>query len=201
MTHPPRMVASDYYELPLPRLAALRNPARARELHAEATRAAREVRAEFSHRPTLDLVTHSNGGVLALQMLRERSMVWRGGHWVLIAPALRRGGASREIGEMIRDGRLSGVTLVRPLRDRTLAFAGRRRIATWPWGDLGLSGWDLDALGEVPAGAVSTIDLPEAGHSDPLRPGSREWTFSTIVDPALGLTQPRAEHFDMGGGL
>lgn len=195
-----RTVNSTYFALPLPRIEALRNRGRSEKL-------AREIFDAWDALPAsapVSIVSHSNGGVLALQVARIligwgfalRSLV-------LIAPALRTGPASEEIGDWLTTGMLGSALLVRPTRDLLIGGIGanwRTKLYAWPWGSLGSDGWDLDALDPMTMGAdmPQTIDLPDMGHSDPVSPQNRQWLYETIILPALGLA-PWGELQPKGG--
>jgi hypothetical protein len=188
-------VNSAYYALPLPRIEALRNRGRSRELARRIELAGAALRAECGCRADLALVSHSNGAVIAMQVARElirlgtpiRSMV-------LIAPALRTRPASREIGEWLTRGMLEYALLVRPTRDLVIGGIARNwrtRLYAWPWGSLGHDGWDLDELDPYRLGVEmpETIDLPGMGHNGPVAPENREWLYREIIAPALGLAR------------
>lgn len=189
-------VNTDYFEWPLPRLAAIRNTGRSRRL-VRRIRTAAQYLVELRETPAeIAFVAHSNGAVLALQACREligsgvavRSLV-------LIAPALRTRDASREIGDYLATGMLDFALLVRPTKDAVIGAVGRSwrtKLAAWPWGSLGHDGWNADALGQwsgIFPSAAGTIDLPDMGHSDPVAPRNRRWLYQAIVAPALGLAR------------
>lgn len=198
-------VNTDYFELPLPRVAALRNPSRSRNL-VRRMKTSALYQVELREEPAeLAFVSHSNGAVLALQACREliregiavRSLV-------LLAPAIRTKDASREIGGWLASGMLGHALLVRPLRDGVIGWTARNwrtRIAVWPWGSLGHDGWAVDEISVFSfqfSAQAETVDLPDMGHSDPVAPLNRRWLYEAIVAPALGLApwgglQPREE--------
>ncbi len=187
-------VNTEYYELPLPRIAALRNPARARRLVRRLLTAAKygiELRPDPAE---LAIVSHSNGAVLALQACR--ALIAEGialRSLVLIAPAVRTTEATREVCGWLATGMLGYALLVRPTRDRLIggiAKNWRTRLVAWPWGSLGHDGWDLDEIDDADPRALlpETIDLPDMGHSDPVAPVHRRELYETILAPALGLS-------------
>lgn len=197
-THPRvATVNSSYFALPLPRIEALRNPRRSREL-------AREIRAASTRLgdAPISIVSHSNGAVLALQVARaliERGIAIRS--LVLIAPALRTRSASREIADWLARGMLDYALLVRPTRDLLISGIGanwRTKIYAWPWGSLGSDGWDVAETSPVFPNIPETIDLADMGHSDPVAPANREWLYQQVISPALGLA-PWGEIEPKGG--
>lgn len=184
-------VNTEYFELPLPRLAALRNPGRARRLVRRVKTLATygvEMRPE---RAEIAFVSHSNGAVLAMQAVR--ALIAEGiavKSLILIAPALRTREATREIREWIDRGMLGQAVLVRPLRDKLIGTIGRSwrtKLAAWPWGSLGWDGWHLDEMGSLLTIDLLTIDLPDMGHTDPVAPHNRRWLYESIIGPALGI--------------
>jgi pimeloyl-ACP methyl ester carboxylesterase len=183
-------VESEYFALPLPRIEALRNRGRSRELRADIVDLIAAACQEFQA-PPVSIVSHSNGAVLALQV--ARSLIEAGipvRSMVLIAPALRTGPATREIAEWIERGMLDYALLVRPTRDKLIGAIGanwRTRLYAWPWGSLGHDGWSMDDAGEVFPCALESIDLPNMRHSDPVSLVNRRFLFSEIIAPALGL--------------
>jgi hypothetical protein len=141
----------------------------------------------------VSIVSHSNGGVLALQV--ARGLIAKGVPirvLVLIAPALRTGPASEEIMGWLESGVLDRAVLVRPTRDLLIASIGanwRTKLFSWPWGSLGSDGWSADALQSPAADAgLLTLDLPDMGHSDPVSHTHRAWLFESVICPALGLS-------------
>lgn len=183
-------VESEYFALPLPRIEALRNRGRSRELRGEIVDLIAAASQEYNA-PPVSLVSHSNGAVLSMQVARSlieigipiRSMV-------LIAPALRTGPATREIAEWIDRGMVDYALLVRPTRDKLIKAIGanwRTRLYAWPWGSLGHDGWSCDDAGDVFPCALESIDLPNMGHSDPVSAVNRGELFAEIIAPALGL--------------
>lgn len=200
-----KTINAKYYALPLPRIEALRNRRRAKALADEIwdvwCDGFDEVDADT--RIPISIVAHSNGGVLALQVARlligwglpMRSLI-------LIAPALRTGPASKEIAEWIERGMLESALLIRPTRDILIGGIGtnwKTKLFSWPWGSLGSDGWLLDAITSPEAGAqMTTLDLPDMGHSDPIAPVHRQWLYQTVILPALGLA-PWGELQPKGG--
>ena len=187
------VVNASYYAWPLPRIEAIRNRGRSRELVRGMVRAGALLQIECGCRAAFSLVSHSNGAVLALQVARE--LIRRGTPiraMVLIAPALRTKSASREIGEWLTRGMLEYALLVRPTRDWVIGGIARNwrtRLYAWPWGSLGYDGWDLGEMDPYRLGVEmpETIDLPGMGHNDPVATENREWLYREIVSPALGL--------------
>jgi hypothetical protein len=185
-------VNSKYFALPLPRIEALRNTRRSRELAMEMECIHSAMRLEHDS-PPVSIVSHSNGAVLSLQV--ARTLIARGvpiRALVMIAPALRTGSASREIAGWLDRGMLDYALLVRPTRDIVIggiAANWRTKLYAWPWGSLGHDGWSVDVEGYGPwvTGGMQTIDLPDMGHSEPVAPHNREWLYREIVCPALGL--------------
>lgn len=183
---------SEYFELPLPRLAAVRNPRRSRHLVRRMLTAAQygiELRPEPGE---LAFVCHSNGAVLGLQA--ARALIARGvavRSMVLIAPAVRTKSASKEIAGWLARGMLGRALLVLPTRDKLIGAIGknwRMKVAAWPWGSLGHDGWDGDEFSMAELGnPPMTLVLPDQGHSDPVAPSRRRWLYEEIVAPALGL--------------
>lgn len=205
-THPEvETVNAKYYALPLPRIEALRNRRRSRELAGEIYARMCMALADLTpanHIP-ISIVAHSNGGVLALQVARILigwGVALRA--LVLIAPALRTGPATREILEWMERGMLDRAVLVRPTRDLVIGGIGanwRTKLFSWPWGSLGHDGWDLDAMQSPAADAgLLTLDLPDMGHSDPVAPVHRQWLYESVILPALGLA-PWGELQPKGG--
>lgn len=197
-----RTVNSTYYALPLPRVEALRNRRRSEKLACDIYDAWCELEnfADPEWSVPISLVSHSNGGVLALQVARlligwgipVRSLI-------LIAPALRTGPASCEIADWIERGMLESAVLVRPTRDILIGGIGaswRTKLFSWPWGSLGADDWDRDEQHRVHG--MTTLDLPDMGHSDPVSPPVRQWLYDTIILPALGLA-PWGELQPKGG--
>lgn len=191
-------VNSTYFELPLPRIAAVRNPRRSRALVKEIL----ETEGDMPAPAPISLVAHSNGGVLAMQV--ARALIAAGvpvRALVLIAPALRTRSASREIGAWLAQGMLDYALLVRPTRDRLIGAIGhswRTKIVAWPWGALGHDGWDIEAVDHGSPNTPETLDLPDMGHSDPVAPWNRHWLFSEVIVPALGLA-PWGDRRPKGG--
>lgn len=209
-------IRSEYFALPLPRIEAFRNRGRTRALVEEFVKAIESLR-RFQNSPlcadscksetmAVSIVSHSNGGVLALQVARKliamgvpiRAMV-------LIAPALRTGPATREIAGWLESGMLDYALLVRPTRDLLISSIGanwRTRLFSWPWGSLGHDGWALDCgFGISDCGfpnGMETLDLSDMGHSDPVSMEHREWLFESVIAPALGLA-PWGELEPRGG--
>lgn len=187
-----RSVVSEYWEWPLPRLAAIRNLARVRGLVQRAKRGLILHGAKAGRPLDFAAVGHSNGCVLAFGVVE--AMIGAGipvRSLVLMAPALRTCDTSRAVADWINRGMLGGAVLVRPTADRTIGLVSRFRVVTWPWGSLGLDGWDESAAAELGLESLPetmvTIDLPAEGHSDLLALGRRAETFSSLVAPALGL--------------
>lgn len=197
-------VNTEYYELPLPRVAALRNPARSHNL-VRRMKTAAQYRVEMRDTPAeLAFVSHSNGGVLALQAIRElirdgiavRSLI-------MIAPAVRTKSTTREVAAWLESGMLGYALLVRPMADTLIGGISknwRTKMLAWPWGSLGIDGWATEEFQvqgskfQVP----ETIDLPAMGHTDPVAPKTRLWLYDSIIAPALGLcpwgeVQPNGE--------
>lgn len=186
-------VNTEYYELPFPRVAALRNPARSRNL-VRRLKTAAQYQVEMRETPAeLAFVSHSNGAVLALQAIR--SLIKEGiavRALVMIAPAVRTKDASREISEWLASGMLGLALLVRATKDRVIGAVGRSwrtKLVMWPWGSLGTDGWDTSEFPEFTEINVGTIDFEGMGHSDPVSPQKRKWLYETVIAPALGLTQ------------
>lgn len=199
-------VQSEYFALPLPRIEALRNRVRSRELRGEIVDRIAAARQDYGS-PPVSIVSHSNGAVLSLQV--ARSLIEIGipvRTLVLIAPALRTGPATREIAGWIEHGMLDYALMIRPTRDKLIGAIGanwRTRLYAWPWGSLGHDGWDADVIsdmgygmGDVGSGIshrtshiphLECIDLPNMGHGDPVAPVNRGMLFSEMVAPALGL--------------
>lgn len=190
-------VNTEYFELPLPRLAALRNPGRARRL-VRRVKTAAQYQVELRETPAeIAFVSHSNGAVLALQAIR--ALIAEGiavRNLVMIAPVLRKGPATREIGGWLATGMLGSALLVRPMRDAVVGLIGanwQTKLAAWPWGSLGTEDWASDVIGVSESGRrfyadeMETLDLPEMGHNGPVAPLNRRWLFETILAPALGL--------------
>lgn len=180
-------VNTEYYELPLPRVAAVRNPARAHNL-VRRMKTAAQYRVEMRDTPAeLAFVSHSNGAVLALQAVRElirdgiavRSLI-------MIAPAVRTKSTTREVAAWLESGMLGYALLVRPMADTLIGSIGknwRTKLIAWPWGSLGIDGWAEDDRHRW----QQTIDLPSMGHTDPVAPATRLWLYDTIISPALCL--------------
>lgn len=189
-----------------PRIEAVRNAFRRDRLASEMVRLREQLatREQVSYADVFeDHFSHSNGAVKTLASLWARYRSWtpldRIHSLTMVAPACGTREASARVGMLLRVGVLQRAVLVRCLDDRLLSMVSRRRLASWPWGSLGIDGWDLDAVGWVPAGSLVTVDLPGARHSDPLRPGERERTWETIFAPACGLA-PWPESFDAVAG-
>lgn len=193
-------VNSSYFALPLPRIEALRNRGRSRDLVAEMVTACKVVQRDWGRNPRVAIVSHSNGGVLAIQV--ARGLIRRGiavHAIILMAPALRTGAASREIAEWLTSGMLEYALLVRPTRDILIGGIGanwRTKLYAWPWGSLGSDGWDVSEIEGVFPNIPETLDLPDMGHTDPVAIVNREWLYREIISPALGLApwgelQPR----------
>jgi len=185
-------VDTEYFEWPLPRVAALRNPARSRNL-VRRLKTAAQYQVEMRETPAeLAVIGHSNGNVLTFQGCRE--LIREGiaiKVMILIAPALPTRAASREISGWLASGMLGSAVLVRPMRDRVIGAAGRSwrtKIVVWPWGSLGADGWAVDEFPEFTELNIRTIDLPDMGHSDPVSPQNRRWLYEAIIAPALGLS-------------
>lgn len=178
-------ISRDYYEFPLPRLAAVRNADRIADLNDHI--AGRIVAAKYRSgiQPELAFIGHSNGCVLALHSARE---CIANGHkvkaMILMCPALRVRDTTREIAGWIRSGMLESVVMAMATGDKTLSLASALpRVVTWPWGSLGYDGWSDESLPEM-----RTITLPEEGHSTFLQdPEKRRGIFENIVAPMLGL--------------
>jgi len=184
-------VDTEYFELPLPRLAAARNPRRSRNL-VRRMKTAALYQVEMRETPAeLAFVAHSNGAVLTLQACR--ALIAQGiavRVLILIAPAVRTKAATREIAYWLASGMLGSAVLVRPTKDRVIGLIGRSwrtKIVAWPWGSLGEDGWALDEFPEYTELNIRTIDLPDMGHSDPVSPENRKWLYEAIIAPALGL--------------
>lgn len=195
-------IRSEYFALPLPRIEAFRNRGRTRALVEEFV--AKRLGAKRFEDAAVSIVSHSNGGVLALQVARK--LIAMGvpiRALVLIAPALRTGPATREIAGWLESGMLDYALLVRPTRDLLISSIGanwRTRLFSWPWGSLGNDGWDLDEISsfEFQVSGLETLDLPDMGHSDPVSMEHREWLFESVIAPALGLA-PWGELEPRGG--
>lgn len=187
-------VNTEYYELPLPRLAAVRNPKRSRNLVRRMLTAA-QYGIELRDDPAeLAFVSHSNGAVLAMQACR--ALIAQGvavKALVMIAPAVRTKDATREVCEWMSKGMLGIAMLVRPMRDVLIGSIGRNwrtKLVAWPWGSLGADGWDTSEFqvseSQVPS-CPATIDIPDMGHTDVVAPENRRWLYETIIAPKLGL--------------
>lgn len=196
-------VNTEYFELPLPRLAALRNPGRARRL-VRRVKTLSQYGVELRPREAdIAFVSHSNGAVLALQACRELiNSGWAVRSLVMIAPAVRTKDATREIAGWMDRGMLGSCLLVRPMKDRVIGSIGRSwrtKLVAWPWGSLGVDDWaaPVEMIADMGTrfyeGGMETLDLPEMGHSDPVAPANRRWLYETILAPALGLGRP-TEH-------
>lgn len=181
-----------YFEWPLPRLAAVRNLARVVELTDSARRNLVLHQAKRGRRMEFAAVGHSNGCVLAFGVCEN--LIGNGipvRSLVLMCPALRTKETTRKIADWLNRGMLGRAVLVRATGDRTIGVVARFRAVSWPWGSLGLDGWDLSSLDEIGLEAMPaemhTIDLAAEGHGDLLDLGRREETFRSLVAPALGL--------------
>jgi hypothetical protein len=190
-------VNTEYFELPLPRLAAVRNPSRSRHLVRRMLTLA-QYGVEMRPQPAeLAFVSHSNGAVLALQACR--ALIAQGiavRAMVLIAPAIKTRASSREIAGWLESGMLGSALLVRPMRDAVIGLVGRSwrtKLVAWPWGSLGDDGWAVDEFPEFTELNIRTIDLPDMGHSDPVAARNRRWLYETIIAPALGLSTKEGE--------
>ena len=190
-------VNTEYYELPLPRLAAVRNPKRSRNLVRRMLTAAQygiELRDEPAE---LAFVSHSNGAVLAMQACR--ALIAQGvavKALVMIAPAVRTKDATREVCEWMSSGMLGSALLVRPMRDVLIGGIARNwrtKLVAWPWGSLGADGWDEDIVSEFEPEfrhSPGVMDIRDMGHTDVVAPKNRRWLYETIIAPELGLTHP-----------
>lgn len=199
--HPQVMtVNTEYFELPLPRIAALRNPGRARRLVRRVKTAAAYGVELRSTSARISFVSHSNGAVLAMQACRALIAEGTPVHaLVMIAPAVRTRETTREVSQWLSSGMLGSARLVRPTKDLLIGTIGRNwrtKLVAWPWGSLGTDGWDFDTMWgddseytETP----ETTDIPNAGHTDPVSPANRRWLYESILAPALGLGRP-TEH-------
>jgi Thioesterase domain len=200
-----RTVNSRYYQLPFPRVAAVKNSQRSRDLTRQIDTAARLLAEQAQEQPAISLVSHSNGAVLAMQV--ARSLIERGRplqSLVLIAPATPTRSTSREVADWLSRGMLDYALLVRPSSDLVIGTIGanwQTRLLAWPWGALGHDGWAAEEfqVSEFQAsGRQETICLPDMGHSDPVHERNWEWLYTRIVGPALGLSpwldlQPEGE--------
>lgn len=186
-----RTVNTRYYQLPFPRVAAIKNTRRSRDLSRQVTTAVTLLAEQTGTRPTVSMVAHSNGGVIAMQV--ARALIAKGQpveSMILIAPALRTSDASREIAGWLDTGMLETALLVRPTRDLVIggiATNWQSRALAWPWGALGHEGWDVAEIEHVFPNIPMTKDLPGMGHSDPTKPHNRAWLYESIIAPALGL--------------
>lgn len=196
-------VNTEYYELPLPRLAAIRNPKRSRNLVRRMLTAA-QYGIELRDDPAeLAFVSHSNGAVLALQACR--ALIAQGvavKALVMIAPAVRTTAASREVAGWLDSGMLEEALLVRPTRDIVIGTIGRSwrtKITAWPWGSLGSDGWDVAEFENVFPNYPMTTDLPDMGHTDVVAPAYRRTLYETIIAPALGLVGEGIQGFRDSG--
>lgn len=195
-------VNTEYFELPLPRLAAVRNPARSRRLVRRLLTAA-QYRVEMREEPAeIAFVSHSNGAVLAMQACRE--LIAQGiavRSLIMIAPAVRTKDASSEVAKWLDTGMLDYALLVQPMADTLIGGIARNwrtKLVAWPWGSLGSDGWDLSEIGDVFPNIPETIALPDMGHTDPVSVNARLWLYESIIAPALGLApwggvQPNGE--------
>lgn len=195
-----RTITSHYFELPLPRIAALRNPDRSRRLAMRLRSMQDMYFDQVGVDPAISLVSHSNGAVLNLQAARlliEDGIKIHA--MVLIAPAIRTKDASEEIDRWLLSGMLGRAVLVRPRLDGLLSLVSRAKIASWPWGSLGHDGWAVDRMDSFDSeNPPMTIDLPNDRHSDPVSVERRGVTFREIIAPALGLSEWPCE-FAFGG--
>lgn len=187
---------TDYYkEWIFPRVAAIRNQERIRRNVSTFLLQARLTREKRGRAPRMDFGGHSNGGILAVGTAREMiAEGYRVESIILMAPALRAKETSRELSDWIDRGMLGRVLLVRATKDRTLGLAKLLpRIVCWPWGVLGLLGWDETVISESAAAHFYTLDLAE-GHTEFLQPDRREETFETIIGPWVVGDLPEGAH-------
>lgn len=182
------VITAEYFELPLPRVAAIRNRSRSRSLIHRIDARAREIQRTFGTAPLISILGHSNGGVLADQVIE--GVIGKGWqiHGVLfMAAAVRAKRQTQRCVSWIRTGALEKAGLVIASRDRLLGAMRWDPVAivAWPWGALGREGW-VEA--EIPAAYsphFTTVSLPSS-HSAFLSWEQRYETFREIIAPFLG---------------
>jgi pimeloyl-ACP methyl ester carboxylesterase len=183
-------VDAEYYEWPLPRIAAIRNRDRVQGLTREMVSRAQRIVSTLQVEPEICLAGHSNGGVLAMataSALIERD--WRVRSLVLLSPALPTRSTTRQIAEWIAYGYLGEATLVIAKADRALSLAATLpRVVTWPWGALGIEGWKRSEVPTMAAGRMKTVVLPNDGHSSYLNDTTkRRGILENVIGPSFGL--------------
>jgi pimeloyl-ACP methyl ester carboxylesterase len=183
-------ISRDYYEFPLPRLAALRNADRIQQINTVIHD--RIASAEFLHgeEPELGFIGHSNGCVLAFQAARAAIANGRiVKTLILMSPALRVRDSTKEIAGWLESGMLESVVLVIAEGDKLLSYASiLPRVVTWPWGSLGYDGWSQKDIPDAVKSKMTEVRLPLEGHSTFLNDlEKRRGIFENIVAPQLGL--------------
>jgi pimeloyl-ACP methyl ester carboxylesterase len=190
-----RVLKKEYTAGPFPRLNCwLKNPRLAKALANEIEVMLGAFDQQSSAPPSIWLVAHSNGALIAVNTAQ---VLIDAGHSlggiILIGGAC--GADARRTGvlDWVESGRLNAAFAYCSPQDRALpgaqggnAFQRIYRLAAWPYGCLGRTGWLLDGRGfptrpgMSESGCISTRWFG-GGHSGYFAPSQMEYTFRQIA--------------------
>lgn len=195
------VLMTDYFELPFPRVAAIRNEARARAFTVRMANEAKHLQDTFGVPPIIYLGGHSNGGYL-IDLVAEDliALGWKLEGLLFMAAAVRAKRQTLRVMDWIERGALQKAQVVMAMQDRVIGFLkwDPMKIVAWPWGALGREGWHRKSVkaragwfanGELlERGRVLTEVRLDAKHSDFLSAKNRAETFRAIIGPYFGVT-------------
>ncbi|MEM6917258.1 MAG: hypothetical protein AAF491_11895, partial [Verrucomicrobiota bacterium] len=188
-------VNSEYFEWPFPRVAMIRNRARADALVIRVHEEAKRLRETYGVEPLIYLVGHSNGGYL-IDLVAEGliAMGWKIQGLLFMAAAVRAKRTTQRLVEWMRQNKVEKAELVIAEKDRVIGFLkwDPVKVVAFPWGALGREGWRLSEIPLHLQNSFTSWTLPSR-HSGFLKPDRRKETYETIIGPFVGVTPEELE--------